>query len=260
MLKGSKALDPKRIKFIVPDDPDEFSDENIISQHIGKMLDDIRDKKHRISVKTRLEWCRRDMKGIWHDIRYRRRNRRVWRQTLNEIRPWEGFHGLLTVMQTHLRDYMETEEKYGHSVEEERNRCIGSVKQTLEVLERMKDPDEYSFRMREEVDKRYPDYKSLITHYKNGGSGSSGDFTGQGDGWVGIEAGKDPRMGYFEFVDGKFELAESPDQAETDRLLVELRQYHKDIENAYHQAKAESDRDFARLAELLREHMYSWWD
>jgi hypothetical protein len=218
------------------------------------------DDKHKISLKKRLSWRWRDMKDKWHDMRYRRRNRRVWRKTLNEIRPWEGFHGMLTAMETHLRDYMETEEKYGHSAEEERKRCIESVKQTLEILERMKDPDEYHFRLTREVDARYPDYKSLITHYKNGGSGSSGDFVAQGDGWVGMEAGKDPRMGYFEFIDGKFELAESPGQAETDRLLAELRQYYEDRENAYHQAKAESDADFARLADLLRENMYSWWD
>jgi len=37
-----------------------------------------------------------------------------------------------------------------------------------------------------------------------------------------MESGKDPRKGYFEFADGRFELAESPDQTETDRLLMEL--------------------------------------
>lgn len=163
-------------------------------------------------------------------------------------------------MQTHLRDYMKTEEKCGHSAEEERNVCIASVKETLALFERMKEPDEYYHRLKEAVDARYPEYKSLITHYKNGGTGSSGNFVAQGDGWTGKEAGKDPREGYFEFVDGKFELTQSPDQAETDRLLAQLKQYYIDTENAYHQAKAESDADFARLAALLREHMYSWWD
>ena len=124
----------------------------------------------------------------------------------------------------------------------------------------MKSPDEYYFRLKEAIDERYPDYKSLITHYNKGGTGSSGDFTAQGDGWVGTEAGKDPRVGYFELINGRFELAESPDQTETDRLLAELRQYHEDTQNAYHQAQAESDADFARLSELLRENMYSWWD
>jgi len=260
MLQGSKALDPKRFKLKEQDDRDGFSDENIESQHIGKLFDDLLDDSHKISFRTRLGWRWRDIKGTYHDICYRRRNRRVWRETLNKIRPWEGFDGLLTVMQTHLRDYMVTEEKYGHTAEEERNRCIASVKETLDLLERMKSPDEYYFRLKAAVDARYPDYKSLITHYKHGGTGSSGDFVAQGDGWTGKEAGNDPREGYFEFADGKFELAKSPDQAETDRLLAELCQYHADTETAYHQAEAESDADFARLAELLRENMYSWWD
>ena len=237
-----------------------FSDENIKSQHIGQFYDDILDGKHKISFKKRMKWRIRDMKGKLHDMHYKLRNRRVWRKTLNEIRPWEGYHGLLAVMETHLRDYMENEEKYGHSAEEERNRCIESVKQTLEILERMKEPDEYYFRLKDEVDARYPDYKSLITRYMNDGLGSSGDFIAQGDGWVGMEAGKDRRVGFFQFADGRFEQAASPDQAETDRLIMELRKYHEDTENAYHQAQAESDADFSRLGDLLKDHMYSWWD
>ncbi|MDR2648245.1 MAG: hypothetical protein LBB94_00785, partial [Clostridiales bacterium] len=202
-----------------------FSPDNVESQYIGSFFDDFKYDSHKISLKTRLEWAWRDLKGKYHDMRYRIRNRRVWRKTLNEIRPWEGFHGLLTVMQTHLRDYLEIEEKYSHTAEEERNRCIASLKETLSLLERMNDPDEYYHRRKEAVDDRYPKYKSLITHYKNGGSSTSGDFVAQGGGWVGQEAGKDPREGYFEFINGEFELTESPDQTETDRLLAELRQY-----------------------------------
>jgi hypothetical protein len=58
---------------------------------------------------------------------------------------------------------------------------------------------------------------------KDGGSFHSGEFVAQGNGWAGMESGKDPREEYFEFVNGKFELAESPDQAETDRAIAELR-------------------------------------
>ena len=259
MLKVSKQLDPKRFKTKEPDIRDDFSDKNIKSQRIGKLFDSI-EKDNKISLKTRMKWRWRDIKNAYHDVCYRRRNRRVWRKTLDEIRPWEGFHGLLTVMQTHLRDYMETEEKHGHSAEEERNRCIASVKKTLDILERMKEPDEYYFRLKAAVDARYPDYKSLITHYNKGGVGSSGNFVAQGGGWVGMEAGKDPRIGYFEFINGKFDLVQSPDQTETDRLITELGQYNKEIQNAYKQAEADLHVDFARLAELLKDNMYSWWD
>jgi len=261
MLKGSKPLDPKRLpkELIKKDRHDSFSDENITSQYIGKMFDDLR-RDHKILLKTRLGWKWRNIKGAWHDLRYRRRNRRVWRKTLNEIRPWDGFHGLLTVMQTHLRDYIELQQNHSHTAIEERDRYVASAKETLELLKRMQEPDDYYHRLKEAVDARYPDYKSLITHYKNGGSSQSGDFVAQGNGWVGQEAGKDPREGYFEFVGGKFIIAKSPDKAETDRLLAQLHQYHEDTEAAFRQAQAESDADFARLAELLREHLYSWWD
>jgi hypothetical protein len=213
-----------------------------------------------IKLKTRLDWLWRDIKNTFDNTYYGMRNRRVWRKTMNGIRPWESFDGLLTVMQTHLRDFMEWEEKHGISVAEERELCIASVKETLEILERMKDPDAHYARLKDAVDARYPKYKSLIIRFKDGGSIHSGEFVAQGDGWAGQESGKGARVGYFEFVDDKFELAESPDPAETDRLLAELRQYHIDKEAAYRQAGDESDADFARLAELLHRNLFDWWD
>ena len=261
MLKGSKPLNPRLQKGFIKDDfHDGFSDENITSQYIGNLFDDLWERGRKISLKTQIGWKWRDIKGAWHDLCHRRRNRRLWCETLNEIRPWDGFHGLLAVMQTHLRDYMELQQNYGHTATEERDRCVASAKETLELLKRMQEPDDYYHRLKEAVDVRYPDYKSLITHYKNGGSSHSGDFVAQGNGWVGQEASKDSREGYFEFVDGKFMTAKSPGQAETDRLLTQLQQYHEDTQVAFCQAQTESDADFARLFELLREHLYSWWD
>jgi hypothetical protein len=57
----------------------------------------------------------------------------------------------------------------------------------------MKEPDEYLHKPRKEVDARYPEYKGIVTIYKNGGSCYSGDFIPQGNGWVGKESGNDPR-------------------------------------------------------------------
>ena len=45
-----------------------------------------------------------------------------------------------------------------------------------------------------------------------------------------------------------------------DRLLAELIQYHEEIDNAYEQAEIDSDNDFERLGELLKENLYTWWD
>ena len=176
------------------------------------------------------------------------------------MRPWEGFDGLIDVIQTHLRDYIETEEKYGHSEEEYKKNKIATAKETVEILERMKDPLEYSTKRRDEVESKYPEYQYLITKYETGGTSYSGDFVVQGNGWVGKESGKDPREGYFEFVDGRFELADSPDQTETERLLAELTMYHEEINNAYMQAEVDSDMDFDRLSKLLKENFYTWWD
>jgi hypothetical protein len=163
-------------------------------------------------------------------------------------------------MRAHLRDYIECEEKYGHSEEEFKRYKIETAKEAIRLLKRMREPDKYIHRRRNQVEKKYPKYKHLITNYKYGGSSYSGDFVAQGNGWVGEESGKDPRKGYFEFVDKKFELTESPNQSETDRLLAQLEKYHEEISAAYTKAEADSDRDFERLYELFKENLYSWWD
>jgi hypothetical protein len=100
-------------------------------------------------------------------------------------------------MMKHLIDYIKTEEKYGGSEQNYKKRKVAAAKETVRILRRMRDPMAYSTRRRDEVDKKYPKYKSLITKYSNGSTDSSGDFVAQGKGWVGKEAGKDPREGVF---------------------------------------------------------------
>ncbi|GHU80440.1 hypothetical protein AGMMS49992_33430 [Clostridia bacterium] len=128
------------------------------------------------------------------------------------------------------------------------------------MLERMRSPDEYTFRRLHETEAHYPEYRQLVSEYVGGGIGFSGCFIKQGKGYVGRESGNDPREGYFEFVDGQFVLATSPDASETERLLAEIHQYDIDRSAAYMQAEEDSDADFARLAELLKDNLYSWWD
>jgi hypothetical protein len=259
MPLNSQPIDPKFYDKSKLDDIEKM-DCKIKSQHIGKMFDDIFGDKCKIGFKTRIDWLWRDVKGVFYDMKYTIRNHFKWRKTINGLRPWEGFGGLIDIMQTHLRDYIETEEKYGHSLEEYKDKKIATAKETVELLERMREPLDYSSKRREEVDARYPKYKSLITKYESGSTSCSGKFVAQGNGWVGMESGKDPRKGYFEFINGSFELADSPNQTETDRLLAELMKYHEEVDIAYKQGDIDSEQDFERLGELLKENFYTWWD
>jgi len=239
-----------------------MKNQNITSQRVGKMFDDFEfDRVNRkVSIKTRISWKHRRIKDFYYDSKYTIRNHLIWHKTLKRIRPWEGFSGLISVMQTHLDDYIKTEEKYGISEEKFKQNKIATAKQTVELLERMKEPIDYSVRCRDEVDAKYPEYKSLITNYENGSTSTSGRFIAQGNGWTGIESGADPRDGYFEFVEGIFELVTSPDQDKTDILLNELRMYNDAVNAAYLQAETDSDEDFERLYLMLKENLYSWWD
>jgi len=161
----------------------------------------------------------------------------------------------------HLRDYIETEEKYGHSAKEYKEKKIAVAEETLKILGHIKDPENYYRRRRKTVEAKYPKYKYLITRYADGSTSLNGDFVAYGNGWVGRESEKDPREGYFEFVAGRFVQAESPCKTDTDRLLAELDAYHAELNHAYKRAESDSDRDFERLGMLLlKENLFSWWD
>lgn len=265
MLIRSQPLAPEiseRIKQNSDDDFAEMSERNIKSQRIGKMFDDILsgDRKSKIKLKIRFKWWTKRIKESFYDFQYTCRNHKKWHNTMKSLRPWEGFEGLIDVMLTHLKDYVSHEEQYGHSTEECRNQKIASAKESIELLARMKEPDDYLHRRRQEVDAKYPKYLNLITEYETGGTSVSGDFVAQGSGWVGEESGADPRVGYFEFIDERFELATSPDKQETNRLLLELQKYHQGLQAIYMQAETDSDNDFERLGQLLKENLYTWWD
>lgn len=261
MLIRSQPLNEKLGLELDEQEGDGLQEQNIKSQRIGNMFDfaDGAGGK-KIDLKIRLNWKRRNVVSAFYDFKYVIRNHIKWHRTLCRLRTWEGFDGLLRVMQTHLHDYADCEERYGIAEENYKEQKISTVKGTLEILDRMSKPDEYIQRLREKVNAKYPKYKTLITEYTNGGSCHSGYFVAQGNGWAGCESGKNPREGYFEFINGIFELTTSPDQAETDRLLEELREYHREIDTAYKQAETDSDSDFEKLGRLLKENMYSWWD
>jgi len=261
MLIQSQPLDPKYSEGLSQNSESlDYSDDNIKSQSIGKMFESLLDDNRKIGIGLRLNWLWRDFTNFFYDIKWAIRNHYKWRKTMRNLRPWEGFHGFITVMQTHLRDYIETEEKYGHAEEEYKKNKIFTAKETLDILERMKNPDDYTDKRRNEVNSRYPDYKTLNEEYENGGSSFGGDFIEQDKGWAGIKGGNDPQEGYFEFVNERLTLVESPDQNETNRLLTEIANYNKEIRNAYEQANSDFEKDIDRLGQLLKENLYTWWD
>ena len=263
MLEKSQPIDPEAVEKLVKRGiitlPDEDEEKEIISQRMGSLFDFI-DKKRKISVSTRIKWFfRRHFKDRYYDIKHIFRNHIKWHDTLKELRSWNGDQMVLCMI-TQLNDYISTEEKYGIAEKSYQAVKLATARETVTILKRMIDPIDYCTRRRDEVEARYPKYVSLISEYKDGGSCHSGDFVQQGEGWTGIEAGCDPREGYFEKKGLLYELVVSPDQHETDLLLEQIRQYRSDISEAYKQAEADSDADFDRLAKLLKKHLYSWWD
>lgn len=261
MFDNSQPLDPTKYpKLKLTDQSRDFK--TIKSQWVGKMFDNLfsDNDKRRIDLKTRLRWKWQEFKGFCADLKYVIRNHWYWHKTMSQIRPWEGFDGIFCVVQVHLHDYIRTEQKYGHAEKEYKQKKIATATETLKILARLKDHHQYLDRRRKAVEEKYPKYKSLITRYAAGGSSSSGDFVAYGKGWVGKEAGKNPREGYFEFVDGRFKKVKSPNQTETDKLIAQIEQYYLDIQKAYKLAEADLNRDFERLGLLLKENIYTWWD
>jgi hypothetical protein len=234
----------------------------IKSQRVGGWLDDVNGRKRTPLAKLALwvRWRWSDVADVYRVFKNTFANHVKWHKTFKELYSWNGDHGFFLATRTHLGHYLKYEEKHGHSIEEHRNKKMATVKEAIELLERMTDPDEYRIRRADEVESRYPKYGSLITEYAGGGSCHSGNFVAQGNGWAGVEGGEDPREGYFEFVDCRLELATSPDPAETKRLLEEMGRYHQEMKHANEQADVDSDNDFDRLHQLLKENLYSWWD
>jgi hypothetical protein len=229
-------------------------------QYMGRMFEN--NLKSRTTLKTRLSWLGRDISNAWYNFYYTVKNRIKWRKTISGLRPWEGFDGVLTLVQRHLKDYLETEVKYGHSEKSYREAKIKSIKECLEILERLQ-KNEYEENTLNQVYVKYPEYKQLITDYSDGCTSYSGEFIAVGNGWAGIEAGAAPRRGYFESVNGKFELTaisgESV-QAEVEQSIGQIESYHADLKDAYENAEKNMEDDKRRLGEILSRHFFSWWD
>jgi hypothetical protein len=257
-MLNTQPLDSEIVKGM--DSYDTEKEAQPIKQYMGRMFQDILDSK--ITLKMRLSWLGRDISNAWHNFYNTVCNWAKWRKTISRLRPWEGFDGVLTLVQRHLKDYLETEVKYGHSEKSYREAKINSVKECLEILERLQ-KDDYNKNALDEVYAKYPKYKQLITDYSDGSTSSSGDFIALGNGWAGIESGANPRRGYFECVNGKMELTAISDesvQVEVEQTLAQIERYHADWKQAIKNATEYVEDDKKRLGELLSQHFFSWWD
>jgi len=129
MLIQSQPLDSKFCEQMGLNKIDEnasFSEKEIKDQFIGNMFDDIPGEsgKRKISLGLRFHWLFQDIKNFFYNTKYAIRNYFKWRKTIRKLRPWEGFSGLISIMITHLNDYIEAEMLY-HPYHP--NRCMSTI-------------------------------------------------------------------------------------------------------------------------------------
>ena len=86
MLLRSQPLDPKVYKKLGLDERsehEEMTEDNIESQFIGRMFDDILNDDEKVTLKMRIEWKWRDIKGMFYDTKRAIVNCFKWRKTIN---------------------------------------------------------------------------------------------------------------------------------------------------------------------------------
>jgi hypothetical protein len=216
----------------------------------------------KITIIDKLQWLGKDICNVYYKVKYTLSNWLKWSKTIAKLRPYEGFEGVLTLTQKHLKDYLEAEIKFGHSEETHKNEKIASVKECLEILERLQ-KDDYANCLIEQIDARYPKYQKLVTRYSDESSSYSGDFYPYKNGWVGFESGANPRRGYFEFINGTFEsmaLSDVHMVNDVEEILNQIDNYHADVTDAYKQALTNEKNDKKRLGKILNRHFFTWWD
>jgi len=261
-MSYSKRVDPEYAKkqgWSSDDNEDDDASRTIIKQYIASpydfsYLDDIK-----ISLRKRLVWKLERLLIWWkRDVLLPVITHIRWHNVLKELRPWVGYSGMIKLMQFMLRHYASYEEQYSCSAKEYKDSAVNSARETADLLERLKEPTEYSSRRRDEVKERYPEYLELRTDYADGSSMKSGYFIPQGKGFVG-PASEQFESNYFEIVNDRIISLDSPDKLETERLVNEIIKYDKEIDEAYELAQKDLENDFDKLNQLLRENMYYWW-
>lgn len=234
-------------------------DKKIISEKMGHMFEFDKTKEPPLErLKDGVVFKYKKAKEAYYDICHIFINHFRWHKTLKQIRPWEGFEGMLRLMETQLKHHIKQTQKHSIASQVYRDKSIKSAATAIRVLRRLRAQD-YLSRRTEQVRAKYPKYKYHITEYTNSTS-YSGNFVEYKGGWVGRESGKDPRSGYFEFVNGRLAQKPSPNEAETDKLLAQIDSYNQEMSKAYALAKNDNERDFERLHKILKNSMYTWWD
>lgn len=227
------------------------------SQYMSFMFDDL-DSNIKFSIKDKISSTKLKIKDFCYDLSYGITNWIKWFKVISKLRPWEGFDGVLQVAKHHLKDYLNYEIHYGHTEDDYRQEKIHKIKRCLELIEKIQ-KDEYEIILMDAINQKYPKYYRMVSKTKTGVC-YSGKFVKFKDGWVGIEGGNNPRKGYFILKDGKFVIANSPNEEESNLLLKQMIQYEKDIKNALQESKECRDKDLNELSAILKEGFFSFWD
>jgi hypothetical protein len=225
--------------------------------HMGTFEDSLGNVK--ITILDRLDWLRKDLRGFMRGIKWGVGNLKEWLPFIWSLRPWDADTTIIDLMIKQLRIFVRYNREHGHATDEHRIKVISSAREAIKLLTRLRDPMAYDMYALRQVDKRFPQWQSFIQHCKTGTS-YGGRFLAQADGWVGMQAGKDAKRGFFKILGGELWLRESPDQQETDRILKLMEQYEVARNKASERAKILRAKDTVRLIEIFEIHFHTWWD
>ncbi len=176
-----------------------------------------------------------------------------WHRVLCIIHPSGGYYGLLKVM----KQYLSTHINYHDKCNSERAINAEVARGLVQLIEQAEDPVKALTNRVAEIKASYPALDGIVSMVLNEGEIINGSFIRHGDGWVGILDNDPSAEGYFEIIDGNFTVSESPNTADTKRLLILIKRFRDEIQDAYDRADTDIDTIHEIIGELLVDYLYS---
>ncbi len=168
-----------------------------------------------------------------------------------------GYFGFLCLMQRYLQNYVDFHDSCNPDAE---GLCYGveAAREVIVLLHQLEDPYAFLVKRLDEHEAEHPEYCEVSRELLYRGETIYGNYIKQDGGWAGIGSGRNPKEGFFAIIDGEFRLTESPEPAETDRLVAIAKQHRADMWTAEMQAEADTAEIIDKVAELLKKNMYLW--